>query len=64
MDKNQFPRRLCWLALCLIAIEIGISYGTRPSTPIPQVQDTRVEKIVAPHSPEQGEDLNRPTPSM
>lgn len=24
MDRNQFPRRMCGLALCLLAIEVGI----------------------------------------
>ncbi len=24
MDRNQFPRRMCGFALCLLAVEVGI----------------------------------------
>lgn len=24
MDRNQFPRRMCGFALCLLALEVGI----------------------------------------
>ena len=30
MDRNQFPRRMCGLALCLLAIEIGIWQSSGP----------------------------------
>ena len=31
MDRNQFPRRICRLALCLLATEIGVWWSQQSS---------------------------------
>ncbi len=35
MDRKQFPRRMCRLALCLLAIEIGVWWSLHNSLVTP-----------------------------
>lgn len=48
MDRNQFPRRMCRMALCLLAIEFGVWWGSR-SQQVPPF-DIPMDKP-RPHSP-------------
>ncbi len=42
MDRNQFPRRMCGFALCLLAIEVGIWQSRRGSLTLPRDTSTGV----------------------
>lgn len=51
MDRNQFPRRMCGFALCLLGVEIGIWQSSRG----PQVDPWDTSTVVPVRHPERVE---------